>query len=806
MLVTSGHKITEADLDDLAALANAKLLPVVNAAIAAGTGNWQFDSISYAEDGTINSLSTTLRNIYDIFAGPTPGAHRIVNPQPAYTFDLATKNWHDELNRLRGDLMYLVLNSSSPSALTPYPGAENIFLSPNAILSGPWVVGVNDPVTFTLVSFANSACLFGALGNTIGGTTANVYVAFKNVQFYFVDSIEPTINTLRALDEIMSGRFGRDPSTVGFNINFNSTLAGTFKGIIKIAFHGSGTPPIISGFTFTNTGTTPIIWSIETVDGSNWNLVGTMNHAVGAGAGTVNFTATSPSGYVFNWTGNHEDGFTTFLNYSVQLILASVAISVPATGISAQNNVKMISAVDMPANSDFVFNGVHAAPAWSPADPTMLGVWVAKTLPVPGRNIFCDQDMPQFLYNANGNTVSSMRQVLSPAVAGFNPVLSARPASPTPYQVLRDIDLVSFDIPGSIAVNNTFAGANGTSFGNGSIEIGPAGVSLKLLCVASGSGGKFWKNGAIYYGTPLPVTLRIYVSANLVPDPTDPTTYDFFVDSNNLDLPPNGPPGYFATILNGGFNYTVVNNSPTGLRFDVVEDYLDGVIATQRQYLPPGLESFSYCIDGLPRKANFTQVGQGDETFPRPKKSIPQSGYTIFRLRATRLPVVGANGVAITPTAGAAIPIVIGTWQLQVDQSMIFVPFQDDLGNPFTVTIPANARDSGDAAVFWPVLSGNQLVYHCTEQIILEAWVDWQPIFHNRMFGYGFEFFHGSPTGRPQGITLVNEPTAFQYALGFENKFDVTYSEYPAGTYPPVVQYPITAEVYNDLWNLLNLI
>ena len=64
MLFTPGTPITEAALDDLAALANAKLLPLVNAAIAADQNNWR-SAAFWNYDAYGNVVSWGGKNIYD---------------------------------------------------------------------------------------------------------------------------------------------------------------------------------------------------------------------------------------------------------------------------------------------------------------------------------------------------------------------------------------------------------------------------------------------------------------------------------------------------------------------------------------------------------------------------------------------------------------------------------------------------------------------------------------------------------------------------------------------------------------------
>jgi hypothetical protein len=209
-------------------------------------------------------------------------------------------------------------------------------------------------------------------------------------------------------------------------------------------------------------------------------------------------------------------------------------------------------------------------------------------------------------------------------------------------------------------------------------------------------------------------------------------------------------------------------------------------------------------------------------------KAIPQNGYSIFKVRATRTPVANSAGIMVTPSSGDEINILLGQNKLQYDGTLSFEPFltsQVQLGagdtdtgagddsqgaggsaELFTITIPANARDSGDVVVFIPVLGGNELVWQCDETVIVEAWANWQPIFHFECYGrFAFPYRHNDPEHDYQYMSPY--PTAWPRCLSFANYFETYIANY--GNFDSMegrTQFPISAEIVNDLEACLNLI
>ena len=536
--------------------------------------------------------------------------------------------------------------------------------------------------------------------------------------------------------------------------------------------------------------------------------------------------------------------------------------------------------------------GTFAKTVFALSDPNVKGVWIAQTLPVPGMNVFLDQDMPPYVGafstdeygtseygyaltavsetlkalgsyfldnppttqadNSSPVRVSSMRQqaillngdeielVMGipgypdgyPFVLGPKYNLISESCQPQAAQWLlrRDTDFVPFDF-----------GFNNTSTGYYTVQLATADPSntrlsvnyynspvystvksLKIRLVAAGSTKVGWKDGQFQYGDDLATMLKIYVN----PNGSFPLTSCDFVTTNNevtIDGTRSSDGGmhYLAALkAAGGINIAVQNLSGADVEYDLILE-VDCAQNLQRQYFPGGssssprtMECFSYVIDGTPPSTAGRIYCQ---------KPVPQSGYCIFKVRATRMPVQNSAGISVTPSSGDEINVMLGQNLLQQDNTLSFAPFIQDIispgagdtgtgagdtdmgaggsGQPAMITIPADARDSGDVDVFIPVLAGNELVWQCDDDVIVEAWANWQPIFFSALYG----LYRPNGDG---GYIPAFDATAFQYCLAFSNWFSTSASNYSIeGTSDQTrVQFPPSIEIYNDLEACLGLI
>jgi hypothetical protein len=569
--------------------------------------------------------------------------------------------------------------------------------------------------------------------------------------------------------------------------------------------------------------------------------------------------------------------------------------------------------------------GYCASLVFTISDSTVKGVWIANTLPVPGNNVFVDQDMPpyvgelaqsgaaylyegidrQMIVAVAGNDLvgiteplaSTMRQAAYVVGGYYNYYFAPVPGNknwgvsqpgitprPTKYLVVRNTDFVPFNYgfnPNDTEsiYSNQIATMDGSPNYYG-IYFSGTYAAVKIRLVASGTGNVGWKGGVFTYGQELPYGLQIFVAKG-----ENNYVADFSKTDNEVTIPTDGGGGYLASAITaGGLNFWVVNTNPTAdMSYDLVIE-LDFADNPQRQYFAPSgtgdAECFSYCLDGTPAQSLNFQYN------PKP---VPQNGYCIFKVRATRLPIMNSAGISVTPSSGDEIVVTLGQNKLQESGNTVFTPFYTENGlDIFTVTIPADARDSGDIDVFWPVLGGNELVWQCgqgsianasvsqlgtgyikgqvltivggvlksgatvatitidtvgsqgqilTSHIsnsssytsapqspnavtggsgssatfnltmsipaIVEAWVNWQPIWFASVYGLGKDLY-GS--GNYSGTF---DATAFQYCLSFTNFYNQGYSGYPTIWYydtATIVQFPLDKAIYNDLETCLNLI
>lgn len=806
MSVDINTPITEADMDALATLANTKLLPLVNAAIAAHTHAWQAASWTYRASGLIQSFSG--QNSYDIPVAKTTGTHGLQIPQPNYNFDLTVENWADELNRIRGDAMEMIFAS--------YPGGENLFLNAACLVSAPQVVSINDDDTYPHAS------------HFVPGVLSASATYFKNVEFWgaAADLAALTMSLKASIPAFLDWLNYTDAG--GGNSNYGFTLRSGFAttATVTLVLQLEGTP--ISNNVLAISGATVTSQVVSGVSAPLFTLTLVLSVPVSAGDNpvTLKVNGTQRPNVIFtsfppaitladiNLTGS------TLVN-SLNAITPSGAISkIKSPQYGSENFFFIGSGQEIGAVTPV---GIIGTMTWTLSDATVKGVWIANTLPMPGRNTFLDQDLPPFVDSTigsnsdsrthlqltavksgagqfDGNTYrTSMKMAnatIDPATgnppADFAIVKSTMAARPAPFPVLRTADLLPFTYGYNKFLDLSYSSDDQNAAAHGGISYAfanvPGDTTAVVIRLLAPGGKKGWSGGTPGYYQPLAENLKIFFSNSQIPAPNDPSTYDFVTTNNQVNIPTDGGGGYLATLLNGGFNIAVQNLNGIDVDFDILIEIQNG--AQSKSFFPPNgvQEVFSYCLQETPR--TFDPVDNNIGNLP-----VPQSGYSIFKLRATRLPVKNAAGIAITPASGAQIIATVGQWKLQNDGTVVFTAMlQDDGVTPYTIIIPANARDSGDVAVFWPVLGGNEIVYQFGEQIILEAWADWQPIFQIAWSGLAFGSF---------------APRQNRAALGFLNYFNQAFADYsPASSqgHWPVVQFPISAALYNDLEELLNLI
>jgi len=861
MSVSLNNPITLADFIALAALANSKLLPIVNASVAAGT--WPIHEYSVLSSGVL------------------------ANPQPSYSFSLSNKNWMSELNRIRRDFYNLIYNQIA--------GGESVYQSQNAVFSGPWVVDVNDPDTFPRfltytdnnqdnpVSFPSNSSLNGIFLASGSGTTdfSNYYPCyFRDIAFWFAQNDVPlddltitgqTVIGSSIIPIVLIPVSSFTSPTYKFTVTLNAAAAGTVKLHMEFDFRITSTltfdpvtAPTIADLNIQKsigcTGTITLKSFTHANDGAGffvcnaiYNFTGDWSFSAASGANSVWMSFDVPAAYLVGRSVYY--GLNSDASVWASKDFDFVTGSVDAAGINPwsatrkmQCTVNGYEKISIKAS-----NGQwYGIAQWALSNPLIKGVWTAKTLPVPGINVYLDQDLPPFVDKISGTDATSQRnyalasysdpgiipvassmKVSGPSSAlgeNFTTVNYSMAARPTPYEVLRNTDFVPYNFN---FVNDVFINLISEQFTNGpdiiaytSLFVPENATNIKIRAVNKAKLG--WKNGVFQYGEPTAIPLTIILKKNSYPTFTD---YDIISTNGAITINPDGGGSYLSEILGKDIIYAIYCPTFNDVNFEIVTeiDTSDSFSTSQpspRNYLPnSGLrESWSYCIGDQPaNQSGYYTYGIFHN------KKIPQNGYCIFKLRATRLPISNGSGIYTTPSSGNEISLQIGQNRLNQNNTLEFVPLytlnnetgaggsgmgagDDGMGaggidpTPYSITIPANSGSSGDIAVFWPVLSGTELIYKCNEQIIVEAWVNWQPIFFNNALAFGLDVFFNNPI---RTYTIPSTPINFKNALSYVNGFDKRLSGYPVdpnSSNVSTVQFPISIEIYNDLESCLNLL
>ena len=509
----------------------------------------------------------------------------------------------------------------------------------------------------------------------------------------------------------------------------------------------------------------------------------TFSAAALAGNQAVNITADVPAAGWSSITGFQGTGEPTATDGVFAAVLSNAFSGVQsADGIHPSSAIQKIVCGDYPTESFTVsVNGAvlfTSDTRWQLSDASVKGVWLANTFPVPAINCFLNQDIPPYQLDyysthhakIDGTGDAPMADVdsaFSPAplqpdgsngsvgqvsVDGkrINTVYPAITPQPSKWIVKRDSDLLPLHIrdtennysfgdhfPFDAGVLDPWSGTTGAgASGNWSEVANVDGyrltdavrVFIGLFKPGSKAG---WTNGIFSYGTPTDAgdNLKLVFADNGSYDANNPATLlgsslGGIVEITGADL---------AAVRAGGL-YVAVVNTNTGEVSRGCSAYVEIVYDDVRAYLKNGVENRSFFQCG------FDDTGTGGQ------KPIPQNGYCVFKLRATRKPEPqsGDGRIRIVPSSGAALTVTVGQWKNngstatlnRSNPNLTFVPFKAADGvSDLILTIPADARDSGDVDCFIPVLSGNEIVYQCTERVMVEAWVNFQPVFFNPLYG-----------------------------------------------------------------------
>ncbi|MDE2101563.1 MAG: hypothetical protein KGL39_30235, partial [Patescibacteria group bacterium] len=448
---------------------------------------------------------------------------------------------------------------------------------------------------------------------------------------------------------------------------------------------------------------------------------------------------------------------------------------------------------------------------------------------------------------------SAMRQAAPLNDSEINAVLPSLQPQPAQWLVRRDTDAVPFDLGFNTGYAFTIE-PDQSAGGNYSINVPPNATSIIIRLMQRGT-VPGWYNGQFQYGKPLAAAMEIYVRKG---NPATPTIHDFVTLNGEVTIPNDGGIGYLDNVLNQVVWLLIEDPLDTGLGFDLLIQFNLGI--PKRQYFPCDdkgnavAECFSYIpiFDVNYHNISPPLILNSEDFSLSPDNSnfgsfkpVPRSGYCIFKVRATRLPTDPGTGILAVPASGDKIIVTLGQNVLKTGtpspftpppgfggpvgfglgmggganmgmggqvgvSSLEFVPFVNPDTSNLTITIPAADNTTGDVAVFIPCIDGNEMVWQAPEAVKVEVWANWQPIFFNNIYAQGqfpFDLAFGTP------VSNQDRPLIYQYGFSFVNFFDPraagwTLDEFNAfaGAIPPVVQFPVGIEQYNDLYAALGLI
>lgn len=947
MATTAGSLISQTDMAAMATLANSNLLPVIN---TIGSDFWSFNLYDKYDGGypgatggsnlispqpnyafTTVSFSNLVppatnyngsgKYVYTvvsagdfeilvedggfIVAGVTYGStERAFYVKAAETITLlgtagqpvrskisVARNWLSEYNRIRADLFGILLESFTE-------GNGGMYLNAAAIVSGPWVVGVNDPVTYPITPYPIGDYAGGLLpqaqgtlnasypgvceavySNPVYGNypVANNMATFSGVGFICTQAdaagLTVTGSMIVANSASPMNCIGNNDVTIAYTTDTTGALVWVL--IFAFTYTGGGAPPAApptSGFTLSSPA--HVVWSTLSLGAGNYQLIATYTKSVSSGGSDSSECKITAAPANFSVNG-------AYLFYST-LAFGTVSTTTNVNALHPTANAVKFTVPDNGTHSRVVFTATNAQFAgtvgvntvvsaicnYSLSNPLTKGVWVGTTLPVPGNNVFIDQCMPPYInttvdseFNnpktgivsevaiseniltdyptAGGPTnpfATTMQQASPLGVPDIARVLPGLAAQPAQWLVRRSTDFVPFDFGFNENIEHTtYHQQLAGGYYIVSVPSTCTGIKIRLVQVGTVPG---WRGGGFQYGVPISTPMQIYVKQSGYPSLI---SYDFFTANNAVSIPTDGGLLYLDGLLNNGFQFLIYDPNNTGVEFDLYVELDFG--APQRIYFPPIAEVFSYCLDGTP-KVNGRQGNSGNGAViggGYSNKPIPQSGYCVFKVRATRLPVLNSAGIALIPATGDMIVITLGQNKLITGppspftppggmgggafggmggvnnapgmggmvgtSSLVFTPFLNpDLTN-LTITIPAMASSTGDVEVFIVCLAGNEVVWQASEAVKVEVYANFQPIWFNVLYGQAMH-----PIDTTYSINYPY-PTVFIYGLAFASNFQITavgleFENYPltAIEIPPFVTYPIDHNIYSDMMTCLALI
>lgn len=423
-----------------------------------------------------------------------------------------------------------------------------------------------------------------------------------------------------------------------------------------------------------------------------------------------------------------------------------------------------------------VFVGVNYYPSFH-VDGDVDGVWVAMTRFAYGIHTYLESDLPNYYLDSFGSGPRSEAST-DPAAAAVTPAVAARSSL---WPVFRDTDFGTWKrMSPSVAVTEVPYYPQDTFHVMSQVAVTaePGGVTGYTSASIPADYEQFILRAS-------DAAMTIYVSDSSDPiDPDNATTYDAS-GVGEVRLPDD-----FA-FGGGTLWYLAKNTTETTVNF-----YLRRILCNKDSNgvypgdLPDFFKklnngSFGYEI----RSYNFPSSTYLSTYLECGKLEIPHSGYCVFEVVVSRLPVLGDNDLWEIPSTGeAALDVKLGVMLgATFDVAGTFEEFQ-------TVTILAD-EPSVTTTVFWPVIGGTPLAYQSTSAVDVMAFVNFMPLVNSHFFpDYDYSSgslanvsVHGQWSGERQTPSTARLKTGF--ALNGRPS-DPNISDW--------VVLPVSAELYND--------
>tara|TARA_R110000868_G_scaffold245626_7_gene502236 strand:+ start:21212 stop:24577 length:3366 start_codon:yes stop_codon:yes gene_type:complete len=678
---------------------------------------------------------------------------------------------------------------------------------------------------------------------------------FNNLEFHYAEndvSESLEIYCEQSIPIRTTRLYGYERETIGYTQLDSTVTHSIFTNI-------NGVGKVTGNFKFEVSGSASSVGALN-LTSSIGSISGVLKSVSSGGSYTYLITVELNN---VQLNGNRDITFTSdnaiisyrSLTFKGVLLCFTNSASVNAEGIYPSSNIKKIicdsfSFLEFSAGSrmrldnfNTVIGPSYGDTAYRLSLPLLNGLWIANTYPVPARNCILDSYLLPYRNEYQGIVLNqdrtdslvpdgytSMRRYepvnnddyppSESSVDIFNnnkPVQTVYPAitmRPSRWQVLKDTDVFpyngdydAFYISNLQKLQDPIQEVSvGTAYFANYYINRSLGVPIKIILSVSSDGIWGWRKNqttaTFKYGTDLPYpNIKIawaspstYYTIGF--NRLDPNSYNGQSDSYFVEIT---DPQIIANFFNGNdsvglfvsaFNKDTENNSPPFYISLKVVFSNDPII----KWNTTSGTAFGFSYLNVASN-QFVDFIEGSAV----PKTVPPSGYTIYKLKASRKPE--SKIFSIAPQSGSALTVYIGQWKnngtnaiISKNDVLTFVPFlQADGTTPMSLTIPADKSSSEEMDVFIPSFYGAEIIYQCSESVVVEAFADFQPIFFNKAF---------------------NSPPTSNFVAYYSTFIDqcfklVDYSSWiteyePFIRYYNQIQYPLDYSIYKDLVTILS--